>query len=91
MAPYPQIFSRDTTEDGSNSNPVTPEVIAGIIFACAILLGAGVWLGVRYYRARTRQPSDIIVKGVFSEGDEKAIPPRCVPLSCDTPSSFRRE
>lgn len=79
MAPYPQIFSRDTTvDDGStiNSNPVTPEVIAGIIFACVILLGVAVWLGIRYYRMRTSQPSDIIVKGVFSEGDEKAIPPK---------------
>jgi hypothetical protein len=82
MAPYPQIFSRDTTiDDGSNSNPVTPEVVAGIVFACAILLGLCIWLGSRYYRMRTRQPSDIIVKGMISEGDEKAIPPKCVSLS----------
>ncbi|KAN0120740.1 hypothetical protein V8E52_004009 [Russula decolorans] len=75
MAPYPQIFSRDTTDDGSDpSNPVTPEVIAGIVFACSIILGVCLWLGIRYYRMRTRQPSDIIVKGVLSEGDEKAIP-----------------
>lgn len=82
MAPYPQIFSRDTTDDGSNStsNPVTPEVIAGLVFAVAILLGVSVWLGVRYYRMRTRQPTDIIVKGVISEGDEKAIIPQCVSL-----------
>jgi hypothetical protein len=89
MAPYPQIFSRDTTDDGSDpSNPVTPEVIAGIVFACSIILGVCLWLGIRYYRMRTRQPSDIIVKGVLSEGDEKAIP-RCVSLVI--PHSFRRE
>ncbi|KAF8501574.1 hypothetical protein F5888DRAFT_1245429 [Russula emetica] len=76
MAPYPQIFSRDTTDDGSNSNPVTPEVVAGIVFACSILLGVGAWLVIRYYKMRTRQSRDIIVKGVISEGDEKAIPPK---------------
>ena len=84
MAPYPQIFSRDTTnnaDNGSNSNPVTPEVIAGIVFACALLLGVSIWLGIRYLRMRTRPPSDIIVKGVFSEGDEKVIPPKSVSLS----------
>lgn len=88
MAPYPppQIFSRDTTDDtvdgaSSNPNPVTPEVIAGILFAFSIILGLCVWLGVRYYRKRTRIPDDLIVKGVISEGDsdEKAIP-RCVSI-----------
>ena len=89
MAPYPQIFSRDTTDDASGpSNPVTPEVIAGIVFACSILLGVSLWLGIRYYRIRTREPSDIIVKGVLSEGDEKAIP-RCVSLVML--HAFRRE
>ena len=80
MAPFPQIFSRDTTDDGSNSssNPVTPEVIIGLTFAVAILLGVCLWLGIRHYRARFHQPTDIIVKGVISEGDEKAIPPKCV-------------
>ena len=83
MAPFPQIFSRDTTDDGSNSNssPVTPEVIAGLAIAAAILLGVCVWLGIRYYRLRTSQPSDLIVRGVISEGDEKAFPPKCVSLS----------
>lgn len=90
MAPFPQIFSRDTTVDGSNSNPVTPEVIAGIALACAVLLGVGVWLGVRYFRKRNSQPSDIIVRGVLSEGDEKAMAPKCVSLSCDVSYSFRR-
>ena len=100
MAPYslPQIFSRDTTDDvngpvdGSSSSPspVTPEVIAGILFACSIILGLCVWLGVRYYRKRTRQPHDLIVKGVISEGDsdDKAIP-RCVSILFVMP--FRRE
>jgi len=64
---------------------VTPEVIAGIVFACAIILGVCIWLGIRHYRMRTRQPTDIIIKGVLSEGDEKAIPPKCVSLSCDAP------
>jgi len=80
MAPFPQIFSRDTTVDGSsgglgsNPNPVTPEVIAGILFSAATLLGLCVWLGVRYYRKRTGAPDDLIVKGVMSEGDEMVIP-----------------
>ena len=78
MPPYPQIFSRDTTLGATQSSPVTPEIIAGLVFAGAILLGASVWLGVYLYRKRTRQPQDIIVKGVVSEGDEKAVSPGCV-------------
>jgi hypothetical protein len=61
---------------------VTPEVIAGLAIAAVILLGVCVWLGVRYYRKRKSQPTDIIVKGVISEDDdEKVIPPKCVSLS----------
>ena len=83
MAPYPQIVSRGTTDNGSNStnsNPVTPEIIAGLVFVGAILLGLAMWLGIRYYRKRTRQPHDLIVKGVISDSDEKDILPRCVPV-----------
>src|SRR6266852_6159051 len=80
MAPFPQVFSHDTTDKGSNANPVTPEVIAGLTFSGAILLGVGVWLGIRYYRKRTRQPTDIIVRGVISEGDEKISTQKCVSL-----------
>jgi len=75
MAPLLQFFSRDTTVGGSESNPVTPEIIGGLAFAGAILLGVGLWLGYYFYRKR-REARDIIVKGVISEGDEKAIPPR---------------
>ena len=79
MAPYPQIFSRDTTVDATQSNPISPEIIAGLAFAGAILLGGAVWLGLFLYRRkRTRQPQDIIVKGVISESDEKTVSTGCV-------------
>jgi hypothetical protein len=78
MAPYPQIFSRDTTVDATESSPISPEIIAGLVFAGAILLGGVLWLGVFLYRKRTRQPQDIIVKGVISGGDEKAVSTGCV-------------
>jgi len=81
MAPNPRAFT-DTTENASNSSPVTPEVIAGIVFACAILLGVSLWFGIRYYRKRNSQPNDIIVRGVLSEADEKAM---WVSLFCDAP------
>ena len=57
---------------------MTPEVIAGLAIAGVILLGVCVWLSVRHYRKRKSQPTDIIVKGVISEDDEKVIPPKCV-------------
>jgi hypothetical protein len=79
MAPSPQIVSRDDTAvGGSGSSPVTPEVIGGLAFAGAILLGACIWLGIHLYRKRTRETRDLIVKGVISEGDEKAVSPRYV-------------
>jgi hypothetical protein len=81
MAPFPQIFSRDTAVDATESSPVSPEIIAGLVFAGAILLGGALWLVVFFYRKRTRQPQDIIVKGVLSEGDEKAVSAGCVSVN----------
>jgi hypothetical protein len=84
MAPYTQIVSRDdTTVGGSESSPMTPEIIGGLAFAGAILLSVCVWLGIHLYRKRSRETRDLIVKGVISEGDEKAVSPRYVSLSCD--------
>lgn len=85
MAPYPQIFSRDTAVGATESSPITPEIIAGLVFAGAILLGGAVWLGVFLYRKRTRQPRDLIVKGVISEGDEKAVSAGCVSVNDHAP------
>jgi hypothetical protein len=88
MAPYSHIVSRDAAINGSQANGVTPEIIAGVAFAGAILLGFAVWLGIYFYRKRTREPRDIVVKGVISESDEKAIPPKCVLLSCSVRVPF---
>jgi hypothetical protein len=84
MAPYPQIFSRGTIIDATESSPITPEVIAGFIFASGILLGCAVWLGVFLYRKRTRQLQDI-GKGVISKGDEKAVSAGCVSVNVHAP------
>jgi len=55
---------------------MTPEIIGGLAFAGAILLSVCVWLGIHLYRKRSRETRDLIVKGVISEGDEKAVSPR---------------
>jgi hypothetical protein len=88
MAPYSRIFSRATAADGSNSNPVTPIVIVGITLAGVILAIVGLWLGIRAYRKRSRrqrreemQGAFLTIKGVISESDEKAFPPRKVPTA----------
>jgi hypothetical protein len=83
MAPNSQILSRDTAADGSNSTPITPTIIAGIALAGAVLACVGLWLGIRAYRKRSRnqreeerQAAFLTIKGVMSESDEKALPPR---------------
>jgi hypothetical protein len=73
--------ARGTIIDATESSPITPEVIAGLMFAGGILLGGAVWLGVFLYRNRTRQPQDIIFKGVISKGDEKAVSAGCVSVN----------
>ena len=90
MAPFPQLFSRGSTADDStsNSNPVTPMVITGVAFACAMLAAVAVWLGIRAYRkhvrkqrSEERQGAFLTVKGVLSETDEKGTSSRQVPTT----------
>jgi hypothetical protein len=83
MAP---ILSTDVTsadDTQSTSTPLTPVVIGGIAFAGAIILAVGIWLAIRFYRKRSRerradgrQGAFLTVKGLISEEDEKAAPPR---------------
>ncbi|KAH9003182.1 hypothetical protein EDB86DRAFT_135537 [Lactarius hatsudake] len=95
MAPYPQKHSRDTSADGDQSNPLTPMVIGGIAFAGALILAVCLWLGIRAYRTRSReqradgrQGAFLTVKGLISEDDEKAAPPR---IAVTSPEPFSRE
>jgi len=67
---------------------MTPEVIAGLVFAGGILLGGAVWLGVFLYRKRTRQPQDIIVQRVISKGDEKVV---SAGFTANGPDHFSRD
>jgi len=67
---------------------MSPEIIAGLVFAGAIILGGALWLVVFFYRKRTRQPQDIIVKGVISEGDEKAV---SAGITANGPDHFSRD
>ena len=71
--------------DDTQSTALTPVVIGGIAFAGAILLILGIWLAVRFYRKRSReqradgrQGAFLTVKGLITEEDEKAAPPRRV-------------
>jgi hypothetical protein len=82
MAP---TLSGDVTsaDDTTQSTPLTPVVIGGIAFAGAILLAVGIWLAIRFHRKRSReqradgrQGAFLTVKGLVSEEDEKAAPPR---------------
>ncbi|KAH9168820.1 hypothetical protein EDB89DRAFT_1558210 [Lactarius sanguifluus] len=96
MAPYPQIHSRDTSADGGfQSSPLTPIVIGGIAFAGALILVVCLWLGIRAcgkrsreQRADGRQGAFLTVKGLISEDDEKAAPPR---IAVTGPGPFSRE
>ncbi|KAI9439800.1 hypothetical protein H4582DRAFT_1549366 [Lactarius indigo] len=96
MAPYPQIHSRDTSVDDSpQSNRITPVVIAGIAFSGALILAVCLWLGIRTWRKRSReqradgrQGAFLTVKGLISEDDEKAAPPR---IAISGPGPFSRE
>ncbi|KAH9041639.1 hypothetical protein EDB85DRAFT_1370571 [Lactarius pseudohatsudake] len=96
MAPYPQIHSRDTSaDDDVQPNPLTPMVIGGIAFAGALILAVCLWLGIRTYRKRSReqradgrQGAFLTVKGLMSEDDEKAAPPR---IAVTGPGPFSRE
>ena len=88
MAPYPQIHSRDDSADDT-SNKLTPVVIGGIALIGAAILVLCVWLGIRAYRKRSReqradgrQGAFLTVKGLISEDDEKAAPPRQVFQLC---------
>lgn len=74
-----------TSADDTQSPALTPVVIGGIAFAGAILLILGIWLAVRFYRKRSReqradgrQGAFLTVKGLITEEDEKAAPPRRV-------------
>lgn len=86
MAPLPRmLLSGDVTSDDTQSTPLTPVVIVGIAFAGAVLLAVGIWLAVRFYRKRSRerradgrQGAFLTVKGLITEEDEKAAPPRRV-------------
>ena len=90
MAPFPQILSRDDiSTDDTQSTPLTPVVIGGIAFAGALFLAAALWLAIRFYRKRSReqradgrQGAFLTVKGLISEDDEKAAPPRQVYQLC---------
>ncbi|KAN0132835.1 hypothetical protein V8E53_009200 [Lactarius tabidus] len=82
MAP---TLSGDVTsaDDTTQSTPLTPVVIGGIAFAGAILLAVSIWLAIRFHRKRSRdqradgrQGAFLTVKGLVSEEDEKAAPPR---------------
>ncbi|KAI9463250.1 hypothetical protein BJY52DRAFT_73414 [Lactarius psammicola] len=95
MAPYPQIHSRDTSADDSQSNPMTPVIIGGIAFAGALIVAVCLWLGIRACRTRSRekradgrQGAFLTVKGLISEDDEKAAPPR---IAISSPAQFSRE
>ncbi|KAH9052958.1 hypothetical protein EDB83DRAFT_2395182 [Lactarius deliciosus] len=84
MAPYPQIHSRDTSADGSQSNPLTPMVIGGIAFAGALILAVCLWLGIRTCRTRSREQRADGRQGAFLT----VAPPR---ISVTGPGSFSRE
>ena len=78
MAPNSQIISRDTTPDSSDSNAVTPVVIAGLALAGAVILALCLWLGIRTYRKRSGRGR---ANSTSSWNGEKAISqPRHVSL-----------
>lgn len=83
MAP----LSGDVTsaDDTQSTSQLTPVVIGGIAFTSAIILAVGIWLVIRFYRKRSReqradgrQGAFLTVKGLITEEDEKAAPPRRV-------------
>lgn len=87
MAPNSQIISRDTTPDSSDSNAVTPVVIAGLALAGAVILGLCLWLGIRTYRKRSgKSPAD----STTSWSGEKGISQPSIAVT-GVPNPFSRD
>lgn len=82
----PQLFTRLTARDDSSSSDSTsnPTIIAGIIVAAVIGLGAAIWLVFRWYRKRAAQKREERRGSAFDhfQADdgmsEKSGLPRCV-------------
>lgn len=82
MAPHLGLYAR--SEAGQSSNALTPTIIIGIALACAIGLGAALWLGIRFWKKQAakrregnRQSAFLNVRGVVKDAEKQALP-RCV-------------
>ena len=81
----PQTFTRlAARDDSSNDSTNSPTIIAGIIVAAVIGLGAAIWLVFRWYRKRAVQKREERRGSAFDhfQADdgmsEKSGLPRCV-------------
>jgi len=87
MAPNSHIISRDTTPDSSNSNAVTPVIIAGLAFAGVVILVLCLWLGIRTYRKRSGRGR---ANSTSSWSGEKAISQPRIAVT-GAPNQFSRD
>ena len=84
MAPHASIHlsARDASDNDSTSSPI---IIAGIIVAAVLGVGAGVWFAFRWYRKRAAAKREGQRGAAFAhfqgadEFDEKGSLERCVP------------
>lgn len=90
MAPHlsSRIAARDATDENNGMNGI---IVAGIIVAALIGLGAFTWLGIRWYRKRAadkRAARRGSAFANFSPEGEKGSASRCVARTLSLPRMF---